>query len=117
MVVKIFPAPFQTKNSAWYSTHLNDAVRNKERIVQKFIGRYGKKFCHVALLIVSLLVPSFLGLVLMIAVFVGAVMSHEQLERVKFLPSLLCFFVSWLVAQYLYNLPTNSNDVRYILIS
>ncbi len=111
MVVTLFPAPFQTKSSAWYSTHLSAGVREKEAKVQSFLGRHGRKVCHVALLIVALLVPSFLGFVLLLAVFVGAVSHHVQLDRVKFLPSLLCYFSVWLVAQYLFNLPINDGHV------
>ena len=111
MVVKLYPAPFQTKTSAWYSTHLNAGVVEKEQKVQKFLGRHGRKLCHVALLIVALLVPSFLGFILLLAIFVGAVSHHEQLDRVKFLPSLACFFAVWLVSQYLFNLPINDGNV------
>ena len=111
MVVTLFPAPFQTKSSAWYKTHISAGVREKELDVQSFLGRHGRKLSHVALLIVALLVPSFLGFILLLTVFVGAVTHHKQLDRVKFLPSLLCYFSTWLVAQYLFNLPINDGNV------
>jgi len=107
MIIKAYPAPFQAKNPASYSSHLRTSLQKKERTAQKFLGKYGWKFCLLALLLVTLLVPSVLGMILLLSVFIGAVVPHERLERVKFIPALLCYFTLWLVAQYLFNLPVN----------
>jgi hypothetical protein len=110
-IIKSYPAPFQAKNPASYSSHLRTSLQKKERTAQKFLGKYGWKFCLLALLLVTLLVPSVLGMILLLAVFVGAVVPHERLERVKFIPALLCYFTLWLIAQYLFNLPVDYGAV------
>lgn len=110
-IIKSYPAPFQAKNPASYSSHLRTSLQKKERTAQKFLGKYGWKFCLLALLLVTLLVPSVLGMILLLAVFVGAVVPHERLERVKFIPALLCYFTLWLIAQYIFNLSVDYGAV------